>query len=124
MASNTRFISATPVLASLDIGRSVEFFCSKLGFTKLYAEQGEYGVIERGGVSIHFWACAEQHIAENTSCRVRVEGVDALFALCSSIGIVHPNAPLEDKPWGSREFAILDPDGNLVTFSEYAESRA
>ena len=36
--------------------------------------------------------------------------------------IVHPNAPLTSKPWGTMEFAILDPDGNLITFHEDADA--
>ncbi|WP_342451135.1 bleomycin resistance protein [Piscinibacter koreensis] len=109
------------MLASLDIERSVGFFASKLGFSSVHAQQGVYGVVRRGAVSIHFWACAERHIAENTSCRVQVDGVAELFEACAAFGIVHPNAPLEAKPWGSREFSILDPDGNLVTFFEPAD---
>jgi catechol 2,3-dioxygenase-like lactoylglutathione lyase family enzyme len=120
MTNEVLFISATPVLASLDIERSVDFFCSGLGFEKLHVQQGVYGVIARGGVSIHFWACSEKHIAESTSCRIRVEGVEALYSVCTALGVVHPNAALESTPWGSKEFGILDPDGNLVTFSEHA----
>lgn len=118
--TTVRFVSATPVLASLDIERSVTFFCTHLGFQKQYAQQGVYGVVTQGAVSINFWACTEKHIAENTSCRVQVEGIDSLFASCLSAGIVHPNAHLDAKPWGTREFGILDPDGNLVTFVQPA----
>ena len=120
-SQDTRLISATPILASLDIERSVGFFCAHLGFSKLYAQQGAYGVVMRDAVSIHFWSCSDRSIAQNTSCRVRVDGIDALFLHCKSLGIVHPDSLLEDKPWGSREFAILDPDGNLVTFSQHKE---
>lgn len=116
------FISATPVLASLDIKRSVGFFSSKLGFTVSYAVQGEYGIVSKGTIEIHFWACADRKIAEATGCRIRVRGIDDLYAHCMKHGIVHPNAPLTAKPWGTMEFAILDPDGNLITF--YERSRA
>jgi hypothetical protein len=44
--------------------------------------------------------------------------VDALYAELRPLGIVHDNASLTTQPWGDREFAILDPDGNLVTFFE------
>ena len=44
--------------------------------------------------------------------------VDDYYSKCVSFGIVHPNSPLEAKPWRTREFAGLDPDGNLVTFAE------
>ena len=119
MSTTTQFISATPALASLDIERSVEFFCSNLGFSKVFCEQGAYGIVSRGPVHIHFWACTDRNIAENTSCRVRVQGVEGMFSTCSDFGIVHPNAPLQTKPWGTKEFAVLDPDGNLITFAEW-----
>ena len=31
---------------------------------------------------------------------------------------IHPNSPLEIKPWGQKEFALLDPDNNLLTFGQ------
>ena len=31
---------------------------------------------------------------------------------------IHPNGPLETKPWGQKEFAGLDPDNNLLTFGQ------
>lgn len=116
------FVMATPVLASLDIERSVEFFCSRLGFVKIHAEQGTYGIVSCGSVNIHFWACGDRRIAEATGCRVGVKGIQALFSQCVGHGIVHPNAPLAKTPWGNHEFAILDPDGNLVTFYEPADA--
>lgn len=42
----------------------------------------------------------------------------ALYARCQQHGIVHPNAPLDPKPWGTVEFAINDPNGNLVYIYE------
>lgn len=117
-----QLIAATPVLASLDIERSVRFFCERLGFEQIQAVQGEYGIVRRGAVSIHFWACADAHIPKATSCRIQVLGIEELFRTCETLGIVHPNAPLETKPWGNREFAILDLDGNLVTFHESVDA--
>ncbi len=118
MSTTIKFVSAIPVLASLDIERSAEFFVSKLGFGKVHVAQGEYGIVSNGPVEIHFWACEDRHIAEATGCRVQVLAIEALHAQCASQAIVHPNAPLVCKPWGTKEFAILDPDGNLVTFYE------
>ena len=110
--------SAAPVLASLNIERSVSFFCSRLGFAQVYVDPGVWGIVSRDAIQIHFWPCSEQHIAENTSCRVYVSGIDQLFAEFQSQGVIHPAAPLQSKPWGSREFGVLDPDGNLITFAE------
>ena len=110
--------SAAPVLASLDIERTVSFYCARLGFTRVYVESGVWGIVSRNEVQIHFWSCSEPHIAENTSCRVYVTGIDELFTELNAQGVVHPNAPLQDRPWGSREFGVLDGDGNLITFAE------
>lgn len=122
MSASTQFVSATPVLASLDIERSAEFFASKLGFAKVHVAQGEYGIVSNGPIQIHFWACSDRRIAEATSCRVGVQGIEGLHAQCANHAIVHPNASLEAKPWGTEEFAILDPDGNLVTFYEHTDA--
>lgn len=119
MSATPVLLAATPVLASLDIPRSVDFFCTKLGFSPVHAEPGVYGIVTRDGVQIHFWACVDRAIAEATSCRVRVRGIDSLYAAVEPLGIVHPRAPLAAKPWGTREFGILDPDGNLITFAQW-----
>ena len=31
---------------------------------------------------------------------------------------IHPNGNLEIKPWGQKEFSVLDPDKNLLTFGQ------
>jgi uncharacterized glyoxalase superfamily protein PhnB len=116
------FLSATPVLASLDIGRSVSFYESAFGFERVYCEQGVYGIVRGDAIQLHFWACSDPLIAQATSCRLRVDDIDALYARCRALGIVHPKAALESKPWGSREFAALDPDGNLLTFHAFEDA--
>jgi catechol 2,3-dioxygenase-like lactoylglutathione lyase family enzyme len=116
MPDTPRLVRAVPVLASLDIARSVAFACGKLGFETVSCEPGVYGVVRRDAVVLHFWPCDDRRIAEATACRIEVDDVDALHAACAPHRIVHPNGPLRDTPWGTREFAVLDPDGNLITF--------
>ncbi len=97
---------AGPRLARIE--RTIAFYCSRLGFCCVYSDQGVYGIVSRDDVYNHFWACPDRHIAESTSCRVYVTGVDALYAELQPHGLVHPNAPLQDKPWGAREFGMLE----------------
>ena len=47
-----------------------------------------------------------------------VEGIDALYAEMQAAGVVHPNGLLQQQPWGMKEFAVLDGDGNLIKFGE------
>jgi hypothetical protein len=111
-----RLISAIPKLASLDIARSLSFF-ERLGFSRKFASSS-YGVAERDGVAIHFWCCSDPRIPTETGCRIAVEGIDELFEAYSKLNVVHPNGVLEAKPWGVREFSIVEVDGNLVTFQQ------
>ncbi len=110
--------SAIPILASLNISRTIRFYCTVLGFTKIHEEPSVYGVVQRDSVEIHFWACSEKYIAENTACRIKVEGVNFLYDELKPKGIIHEKAHLQTKPWGTREFGIVDEDGNLITFFE------
>jgi hypothetical protein len=61
---------------------------------------------------------AESFIAGTHSCRIGMEGVAEFYKLVQPLGIVHGNAQLEETHFGTREFGVLDPDGNLITFFE------
>ena len=73
------FDRAMPVLASLDIAASLDFF-NKLGFETHDFGGRSYGIAVREHVEIHFWRCTDRHVAENTSCYVRVNDIHALRA--------------------------------------------
>ncbi len=109
--------STVPVLASLDIEATLRFYAERLGFTAL-ARYPDYGIVERDGVEIHFWLTDDPGIPAATSCRINVDGVDHLYAEMSAAGIVHPRGPLTDQPWGLREFAVIDGDGNMIKFAQ------
>lgn len=108
---------AIPVLASLDLEATQHFYAEQLGFDPI-ATYPDYAVSARDGVQIHFWLTDDRRFAENTSCRIDVTGVDALYAELEPRGVVHPNGPLTEQPWGIKEFAVLDADGNLIKFGE------
>ncbi len=108
---------AAPVLASLNMANTIEFYQHKLGFSVGYHD-ANYGVVHRDQVVIHFWKCDDKIHPENTSCYLYVSEVDDLFEEMKAAGVVHPNGTLEDKPWGMREFAILDEDGNMIKFGQ------
>ena len=73
------FDRAIPVLASLDIATSLDYF-HKLGFKTHNFGDKNYGIAIREHIEIHFWLCPDKHVAENTSCYVRVNDIHALRA--------------------------------------------
>lgn len=109
---------AVPVLASLNIAKSVAFYQSKLGFDRIGYQDKDYAVVCRDKIEIHFWKCKNKIHPENTSCYIRVKDVDGLYEEMKTVNVVHPNGPLKSQAWGIREFAILDADGNMIKFGE------
>ena len=65
---------------------------------------------------------ASLDIPKATSCRVDVVGIDRLYEEMSASGVIHPNGSLTDQPWGFREFAVLDNDGNMIKFGQPSSS--
>ena len=58
-------------------------------------------------------------VTGTTRLRFLVEDPDALFAELRARGVeCHPNS-VGDKPWGTREFALYDPDRNALTFHRH-----
>ncbi len=123
MAEQTLFLSATPSFAVSDVARTVDFFVRVADVELLHVDDGG-ALLRRGGVTLALWLAdgsargAEPELAGSVSCAMEVAGVDALYAHCQDLGCVHPNGALKVTHWGTREFAVLDPDGNLVTFWE------
>ena len=130
---SVKFISPTPAMPTHDVPLAIEFYTDVLGFETVHAEGG-FALLRRDGTTISLWGAtdegwrdgldldrpvcsgAESFIAGTASCSVEVDGVDELYAHCNKRAIVHPNGHIGDKPWGVREFGIVDLDGNLVTF--------
>jgi DNA-binding transcriptional MerR regulator len=108
---------ALPVLASLDLEATQRFYADKIGFTPV-ARYPDYAICARDGVQLHFWLTDDADIPKETSCRIDVLGIEALYEEMTASGVVHPNGPLRQQPWGFKEFAVLDSDGNLIKFGE------
>jgi catechol 2,3-dioxygenase-like lactoylglutathione lyase family enzyme len=126
------FLRAIPALPVREIGRSVTFYRDVLGFTPGYTEDG-FAILRRDAVELHLWAAAdeswqarrsatpvqsgaESFLAGTGSCRIEVEGVDELYRRIQPLGVLHARGEIADRPYGMREFAVVDPDNNLITF--------
>ncbi len=106
---------AVPVLAALDLDELVDFYTSKLGFHCDNFVPNEYAIISRGEAEIHFWACNDKYIAENTSCYIFVKDTQSVF---QELQVQTEVSPLVETPWGMLEFHLIDPSGNLLKFGQ------
>ena len=110
-----------PKLPMRDKIRTRDFYVNQLGFHVYGSENHEgYLMVEKDTIQIHFFLFKELNPKTNYGqVYIRTDDIDAyykkLLALTTSI---HPNGKLEIKPWGQKEFSVLDPDTNLLTFGQ------
>jgi catechol 2,3-dioxygenase-like lactoylglutathione lyase family enzyme len=109
---------AIPILPSRNLAETLEFY-RRLGFDGFVHSHGDYAILLRGTLELHF--TAHPRLDPRTSahaCYLRVANVDAIYWEFSQANLPREGVPrqdtLENKPWGMREFAVVDPDGNLV----------
>ncbi|WP_396103665.1 bleomycin resistance protein [Cyanobium sp. Lug-B] len=114
---------AIPTLPSRSVASTTEFY-RRLGFEGgAHPFNSDYAIFRRGAVELHFFTHMDLQPAESSSgCYIRVQDLDTFYKACSALGLPHTGIPrmdrLEDKPWGLREFAIVDPDGNLLRIGQ------
>ena len=115
---NVSFGGITPLIPAPDVEAAIAFYTQKLGFTEMWrgGEPVKEAGVLRDAASVIFFECKDRAIADMTSFRIRVNGIEAFYETCKAEGIVHPNGALSIKPWGTNEFAILDPSGVCITF--------
>lgn len=98
-------------------------FYDQLGFQQSgTGDYEEYLMVKRDNVEIHFFAFKELEPKENYGqVYIRVSNIDQLYqAMLDQHLAIHPAGHLQTKPWGQKEFSMLDPDNNLLTFGESA----
>ena len=109
-----------PKLPMRDKIATRSFYIDKLGFHAFgSADFDDYLMVEKDDIQIHFFVFRDLDPKENYGqVYIRTNEIDNLYKSYAANGLIHPNGPLEMKPWGQREFSLLDPDSNLLTFGQ------
>ena len=98
-----------------------DFYSNQLGFKEFgSADFDGYLMMEYDQIQIHFFEFKELEPKENYGqVYIRTNNIDEFYkSLLEKKTSIHPNGKLEIKPWGQKEFSILDPDNNLLTFGQ------
>ncbi len=94
-----------------------DFYINKLGFSKFGGDYEDYLMVQKDKIQIHFFQFTDINPLENDGqVYIRVEDIDGLFQDLKKREV--KCSGLEHKPWMQREFSLLDPDHNLLTFGE------
>lgn len=100
------------------------YYVSQLGFTDIGSADYEgYLMVKRDHVEIHFFEFKELDPKTNYGqVYIRTDEIDSLYqSMLDNKNPIHPAGHLQNKPWGQREFSMLDPDNNLLTFGQSVE---
>lgn len=111
--------SIHPKLPMRDKSFTRSFYINQLGFKDIgTADFDGYLILKRDQIEIHFFQHNTLNPLENYGqVYIRVFEIESLYHEFLNAKVsIHPNSPLELKPWGQKEFSILDPDHNLLTF--------
>ncbi len=111
---------AIPIMPSRNLDETLSFY-RELGFEVIGRQRAPYpyAIVRRAEIELHFFE--HPTVVPQTSmagCYIRVDDADLLYEVCSQLSLERVGIPrmgvIEDKPWGMREFHIVDPNGNLL----------
>lgn len=111
-------VTSTPTLPVVDMIEAVAFY-ERAGFgVRIYSDEGDTGegfaFVDYDGQSVFDLdaAVGMDPRANRAGCYLIVADADAWHARMRSAGLAV--TPMQDQPWGMREFALTDPSGNRV----------
>jgi catechol 2,3-dioxygenase-like lactoylglutathione lyase family enzyme len=119
--SDSRLTSFAPQFLVDDLARSMAFY-RKLGFAFGEPWGGFYAIGHRDGLELHLKAAPKNQAErryrrdnERLDAAGGVDGIEAFYDACVSNGVTIVK-PLAVTEWGTKDFYIEDPDGNIVSF--------
>lgn len=121
LEAKARLTSFAPQILVDDLARSIAFY-ERLGFSFAAPWDGFYAIGERDGFEIHLKEASRrdeerQHRREqeHLDATAGVEGIEAFYAetVANGATILKPLAP---TAWGTMDFYVEDPDGNIIAF--------
>ncbi len=98
-----------------------DFYLGKLGFLEFgSADFDGYLMVQKDSIQIHFFEFKELDPKENYGqVYIRTDNIEEWYQLALDKKSDMPAAGhLQIKPWGQKEFSLLDPDNNLLTFGQ------
>lgn len=116
-------VEVLPMLPSLSIAESRDFYRDSLGFDEIVYEDGDYLIMRRSFVGhrmeIHFWRTDDRTLCEASGVYIRGGGIDVLYDEFRQRDLPKLS-PLSVRPWGMEEFYVWDPHGNILKFGRNA----
>ena len=102
----------------------LDFFVDALGFRIDYRD-ATLAVVSRDGAKAYLVEDPASAARERPELAIDTDDVDAVYREMAARApqLLHPNASrVAPRPWGSREFAMLDPTTVCVNFRQWPDA--
>jgi catechol 2,3-dioxygenase-like lactoylglutathione lyase family enzyme len=112
-------MDVTPILPVLNMDESTAFYRAAGFHVHVYGddhENGQYAFVHFDDVSVFDLRVEEP--ATGSGCYVRVPDPDDWHTRLEGLG--YDVSDVKVEPWGMREFALADPNGNRLRFGRSA----
>jgi catechol 2,3-dioxygenase-like lactoylglutathione lyase family enzyme len=117
-----RLTSLAPQFLVNDLDRSIAYYRDTLGFDFGEPWEGFYAIGVRDGLELHLKkppmdaeGQGRKHKQEHLDAAAGVDGIEVFYEHCVTNGakIIRP---LTSTDWGTKDFYVEDPDGNIISF--------
>jgi catechol 2,3-dioxygenase-like lactoylglutathione lyase family enzyme len=121
IGTKPRLTSFAPQFLVDDLQRSMAYY-QRLGFTFGEPWDGFYAIGHLDGLELHLKEAPRNEADrysrrdhEHLDASAGVDGIEAFYDKCVTNGVTILK-PLATTAWGTKDFYVEDPDGNIVSF--------
>jgi uncharacterized glyoxalase superfamily protein PhnB len=121
MSDNRKVVHTRHVLAVKDLKTETAYYIDKLGFDRDFTAPG-WEFLSFGDFKVMLGECSDEMTAEATGnhswfAHVLIKNVDEVYNEFTDRG-AQMLSPIENKPWGIRDFSVKTPDGHRIVFGQ------
>ena len=114
-------LNLIPKVFYADIAVGLELFVRCLGFQVLY-QDASISVLGREGAKVYLMENAELAAQDRPELAIETDDIDSIYSEIKARApeLLHPNlSAVQLRPWGAREFAVLDRTTVCVVFRQW-----
>jgi uncharacterized glyoxalase superfamily protein PhnB len=121
MSDNRKVVHTRHVLAVKDLKTETAYYIDKLGFDRDFTAPG-WEFLSFDDFKVMLGECSDEMTAEATGnhswfAHVLLKNVDDVYREFIDRG-AQILSPIQDKPWGVRDFTVKTPDGHRIVFGQ------
>ena len=117
-----RLTSLAPQFLVDDLEGAIAYYRDALGFSFGEPYGGFYAIGRRDGLELHLKEAPKNESErrhrrdnEHLDAYAGVDGIEAFYESCRASG-ARIVKPLSERPWGTKDFYVEDPEGYIIAF--------